>query len=58
MGDWTYSNGWFRYNFEIIPLYRQIANEPQVIELIKEHQAHVVEQRALLIELESGDHEE
>ena len=58
MRDWTFSDPAFRYSFEIIPLYRQIANEPQVIELIKEHQAHVVEQRALLIELESGDGEE
>ena len=58
MRDRTYSNVLFRYWFERDPLYRQIANEPQVIELIKEHQAHVVEQRALLIELESGDSEE
>jgi TolB-like protein/tetratricopeptide (TPR) repeat protein len=55
MRDLTYSDSSFLYIFERDPLYRQIANEPQVIELIKEHQANVVKQRALLIELESGD---
>ena len=55
MRDWTYSDGLFLYWFERDPLYRQIANEPQVIELIRDHQANVVKQRALLVELESGE---
>ncbi len=58
MRDWTYSDGLFLYWFERDPLYRQIANEPQVIELIRDHQANVVKQRALLAELESGDNDE